>query len=500
MQIDNRVAFHSFMLGTNCILTIESVMKFNKEKAISNMHNIETTKSEGSRNGLSAQDKSVLGEAIDYIEDRVKILRDVEPCLIDMSSREATLSSYFGHTLDDKKELYNVAKGLGFNDFGLSNFFAFPSVSDGFVEYLIEQKESLDPFFTTIAVEPLVPGQPFPRGPAATQTLNFGIPNVILLVEMRPSTLVSVGSSKEKMLADLKEHVLEYRRLLPEHTDRQGRIYIRFGDPFDTYDEDPEYLVQIFKMLSSLDVTGILFEDVKGTRFPFETFALVRLMRHYLPKPFKLLAHPHLGNGTEDAAALECILAGGDGVWSGFTPQAAQGGHGSALMLLTNLMRARNPRVREMFNTEKFQDAAERMWRVHDHCEIPPNTAVVGERAYLYVDKYFEQTDEPRDLDPALIGRKSGYQVMPSWAPTYVIGKRLEELGYGDNISKNNTVLTNMRAAMNRRLNTGEQIRFDDPENLKALLDDVLASLGADEDSIRSEEQETTSALTQRYR
>ena len=133
------------------------------------------------------------------------------------------------------------------------------------------------------------------------------------------------------------------------------------ADPFDTYDEDPAYLLQLVKMLGQDDITGILFEDVKGTRFPFETFALTRLMRHYHPKPRKILAHPHLGNGTEDAATLECILAGGDGVWSGFTPQAAQGGHGSALMLLTNLMRARNPHVRRLFQTEKFQEVAERM-------------------------------------------------------------------------------------------------------------------------------------------
>lgn len=449
--------------------------------------------------GLDDVDRARLSEAVSHIEDRVKILRDAEPYVMDMSAREATLSSYFGHTLNDKKDLYELAKGLGFNDFGLANFFAFPSVADSFVEYLLETGQSLDPFFTTIAVEPLDAGAPFPMGPAANQTLHYGIPNVILLVETRPSTLTSVGSSNEQMLDDLRRHVLEYRRLLPPHGERQGRIYIRMGDPFDTYDEDPAYLLQIVKMLGEQDITGILFEDVKGTRFPFETYALVKMMRHYHPKPRRILAHPHLGNGTEDAATLECILAGGDGVWSGFTPQAAQGGHGSSLMLLTNLMRAGNPHVRRLFDTPKFQDVAERMWRIHDHTDIPPNTPVVGERAYLYVDKYFEQKDDPRDLDPALIGRKSGYQVMPSWAPTYVIGKRLEELGCGDNIVKNTTLLTKMRAAMNARLNAGEQLRFDDPQNLMALLDEVLADMSEDEKLVSLDDNQD-GALTQRYR
>ena len=449
---------------------------------------------------LTEQDREWASDMSRFIEDRVKVLRDVEPYMIDMSSREATLSSYFGHTFDDKKELHRLSCDLGFDNFGLPNFFAFPSVVDEFLDYLVDNGESLDPFFTTIAVEPLKDGVPFPMGPAAKKTVEFGIPNVILLVETCPSVVEAIGSSREKMIFDLRAHILEYQRLLPPPGDRKGRIYIRLGDPFDTFDQDVEYLTQIFKMLGTMNIAGVLFEDVKGTRFPFETYAMVKLMRRYLPKPHKILAHPHLGNGTEDAAVLECILAGGDGVWSGFTPQAAQGGHGSALMLLTNLMRARNPHVRRLFNTEKFQEVAERMWHIHDHTDIPPNTAVVGERAYLYVDKYFEQTDNPRDLDPGLIGRSPGYQVMPSWAPTYVIGKRLTELGYGNNIAGNAAVLNGMRAKMNALLMEGRQMRFDDPANMKMLLDLVLEEIGDPEPVLDTMDDDESAALTQRYR
>ena len=465
---------------------------------ISENHEKITTESHGF--ALTEQDREWASDMSRFIEDRVTVLRDVEPYMIDMSSREATLSSYFGHTLDDKKELHRLACDLGFDNFGLPNFFAFPSVVDEFLDYLVDNGESLDPFFTTIAVEPLKDGVPFPMGPAAKKTVEFGIPNVILLVETCPSVVEAIGSSREKMIFDLRAHILEYQRLLPPPGDRKGRIYIRLGDPFDTFDQDVEYLTQIFKMLGTMNIAGVLFEDVKGTRFPFETYAMVKLMRRYFPKPHKILAHPHLGNGTEDAAVLECILAGGDGVWSGFTPQAAQGGHGSALMLLTNLMRARNPHVRRLFNTEKFQEVAERMWHIHDHTDIPPNTAVVGERAYLYVDKYFEQTDNPRDLDPGLIGRSPGYQVMPSWAPTYVIGKRLTELGYGNNIAGNAAVLNGMRAKMNALLMEGRQMRFDDPANMKMLLDLVLEEIGDPDPVLDTMDDDESAALTQRYR
>lgn len=448
---------------------------------------------------LNAEDEALLHEAVEHIETRVAVLRDAVPYVIDMSGREATLSSYFGHSLQDKIELYELASDLGIKDFGLSNFFAFPSVTDHFIEYLLDKRLSLDPFFATIAVEPIIADRPFPMGPAARQTVHYGIPNVILLIEIRPSTIASMGQTEEQALAGIRSHIRHYRSLLPTETDRVGRIYVRIADPFDAYDEDPAALLRVIKLLGSEDISGILFEDVKGTRFPFETYALVKLIRHYNPRPRKILAHPHRANGTEDAAVLEAILAGGDGVWSAFTPQAAQGGHGSALMFLTNLMRARNPHVQQMFNTTKFQKVAERMWRIQDHLDVPPNTPVIGERAYLYVDKYFEQTNEPRDLDPALIGRKPGYQITPSWAPTYVIGKRLEELGHGSNITKNQPLLVKMRALINASLIEGEYIRFDQPEELEKLLQKALDAVG-DAPPEKANVPDSTAALTQRYR
>ena len=227
---------------------------------------------------LASDDRAVLDQTVSHIEDRVKILRDAEPYLIDMSAREASLSSYLGHMLSDKVELYRMTCDLGFHDIGLPDFFAFPSVADDLMDYLVAENLSLDPFFSTIAVEPLVEGVPFLMDPAASQTVHYGITNVILLVETRPSTLADIGTTNEKMLDDLRQHVRECRRILPAHRERRGRIYVRLAEPFDTYDDDPAYLLQIIKMLGQEDITGLLFEDVKGTRFPFETFALVQMM------------------------------------------------------------------------------------------------------------------------------------------------------------------------------------------------------------------------------
>ena len=420
---------------------------------------------------LDTEDLGALAEIRAGLDAKLSRLRDLVPCILDMSFREATLSSRYGHTLADKIELYELAREFGFTDFGLSNFYDFPSVTDQFLDYLLENDVPLEQFLVTIAVEPGDGSNAVARSPAVVRTEEAGIPNVILLVEIRPSTVELSGRDRQEMLHDIDRYIRHYRAQLPSETEQTGRIYIRMADIFDAFDDDPNYVVQVLKLLGASPITGILYEDVRGSRFTFESNALVRLMRRYVPQPRKILAHPHSGNGMEDAATIEAVVAGADGVWAGFTPQAAQGGHGSALMFLTNLMRAGNPHVQRLYQLEKLVGVARRMWQIHDRHDVEPNQPVVGERAYRYVDQYFEQSDLPCDLDPERIGATAGYEVMPAWAPTYVIGKRLEELGYEPGICKNRALLHRVRALINRAQMDGRHVRFDDPDELATVVE-----------------------------
>ena len=428
---------------------------------------------------LDEEDLAALAEIREGIDAKMSRLRELDPCILDMSFREAALSSRYGHTLADKIELYELAREFGFTDFGLSNFYDFPSVTDQFLDYLIENDIPLDRFLVTIAVEPDDGSNAVARSPAAVRTEEAGIPNVILLVEIRPCTVELSGRDREEMLRDIDRYIRHYRAQLPPETERQGRIYVRIADIFDAFDDDPAYVVRALKLLGASPIAGILYEDVRGSRFVFESNALVRLMRRYLPPPRKILAHPHSGNGMEDAATIEAVLEGADGVWAGFTPQAAQGGHGSALMFLTNLVRAGNPHVQRLYRLEKLVETARRMWQVLDRHDVEPNQPVVGERAYRYVDRYFEQSDLPCDLDPELIGAETGYEIMPAWAPTYVIGKRLEELGYDPEVCRNRTLLHRVRALINEAQMEGRHVRFDDPEELAPVVERAREEVGA---------------------
>ena len=420
---------------------------------------------------LDDEDLGALAQIRAGIDAKMSRLRELEPCMLDMSFREATLASRYGHTLADKIELYELAREFGFTDFGLSNFYDFPSVTDQFLDWLVENDVPLEQFLVTIAVEPADASNAVARSPTVVRTEEAGIPNVILLVEIRPCTIELGGRDGGEMLRDIDRYIRHYRGQLPPETERQGRIYIRIADIFDAFDDDPHYVVQVLKLLGASPITGILYEDVRGSRFTFESNALVRLMRRYVAPPRKILAHPHSGNGMEDAATIEAVLEGADGVWSGFTPQAAQGGHGCALMFLTNLVRAGNPRVQRLYQLKKLVEVARRMWQIHDRHDVEPNQPVVGERAYRYVDQYFEQSDLPCDLAPGLIGAAAGYEIMPAWAPTYVIGKRLEELGYPPEVCANRSRLHRIRALISRAQMDGRHVRFDDPDELAPVVE-----------------------------
>ena len=438
---------------------------------------------------LDEEDLGALAQIRAELDAKLSRLRNLVPCILDMSFREATLSSRYGHTLADKIELYELAREFGFTDFGLSNFYDFPSVTDQFLDYLLENDVPLDQFLVTIAVEPGDGSNAIARSPAVVRTEEAGIPNVILLVEIRPCTVELSGRDRPEMLHDIDRYIRHYRAQLPSETEQTGRIYIRMADIFDAFDDDPGYTTQVLKLLGASPITGILYEDVRGSRFTFESNALVRLMRRYVHAPRKILAHPHSGNGMEDAATIEAVVAGADGVWSGFTPQAAQGGHGSALMFLTNLVRAGNPHVQRLYQLEKLVEVARRMWQIHDRHDVEPNQPVVGERAYRYVDQYFEQSDLPCDLDPELIGAQAGYEIMPAWAPTYVIGKRLEELGYESEVCTNRALLRRIRALINEAQMDGRHVRFDNPDELAPVVEQARTEVAAHpEDDQRAED------------
>jgi isopropylmalate/homocitrate/citramalate synthase len=416
---------------------------------------------------LTDVDRNALSTAKLLIEDRFELLRNVVPSILDLSCRECALPASYGHTLEDKKALFKLVREFGFPDLMVSNFFDFPNTDVQFVRYLASEKVNMDGMFSFVSeVSDTEDGKPITPNNSMSIIFETGIPNVTFDLFLNPSYLVEIGRSPEQTLRDIERSILFMREKLPEKSASRGRIYVNIADFFNVLDEDEDFLLRALKLFEAMPIDGLLFEDTRGTHFHFQTFEIVKFLRRYVPSPRKILVHPHAGNGLEDATLIDAILGGADGTWAAFTPHAAQIGHGSSLMLITNLMRAGNLHLEDAYNLSKLMSTAERMWKIHTRDEIEPNQPVVGSRAYKYIDRGFEQGGRPCDLPPEVIGITPSWRMTPGWSPPYTIARRLEELGYSSSIVDDENLLKTIRCVMSDANMDGQHVKFEEPAEI----------------------------------
>ena len=423
---------------------------------------------------LCAADRDALDSAKNAIDAKLARLRDVVPSIVDLSCREGTLPAPYGHTLEDKRELLRLAKEFGFTDIAIAAYFDFENVDEVFARELKESGDSMDGYFCNLSLVPTEAGKPLVPSYAMERIERAGIPNLLFLAEILPSTLERRGRTPGDLFRDIEVNIAYLRdRMLPPPDERRGRIYFRFLDIFDAWDEDPEIVVRVLKALEALPIQAVIYEDVRGTHFPFQSAELVKLIRRYTPPPRLILVHPHSGNGLEDASTLEAVIAGADGVWAGLTPHAAQGAHGSSAMLLSNLARAGNPHIARRFRMTRLTPICDAMSRIHMGEPIHKDHPVIGERAYRYIDPLFMQTDRPCDLAPETIGQEVGWRVTPAWSNPYVLAKRLAQLGYAPDIAEDEELIRTMRAIMCEANIAGRRIEFDRPDEMAGLVEEA---------------------------
>lgn len=421
---------------------------------------------------ISGDDREAIAETKALIEERMARLRSIMPAVIDVSCRESVLPAPYGHTLDDKLNLLALARNFGIKDLSVVSFYGFHNVDIQFLQHLAAERVNMDGLFAFIVeAQGTQEGVPFEPNDGMRQLLDVGFPNVIFDLRVNPNTHAAAGRDPEDALRDIERSILFMREKLPPTSEVCGRLYVNISDFFNTYDDHPEFLVRVLRLLQTLPIGALLFEDTRGTHFHFQTYELVKLIRRYSPTSRKIFVHPHSGNGLEDAAMIDAILAGADGVWAAFTPHGGQIGHGASLMFLSNLLRAGNPHIKEVYDLERFTRTAEEIWKIQSGGEdIDKNYPVVGENAYRHIDRNFLQLDRPGDIKPATIGRSEGWRLTPGWSPPYTIGQRLKELGYPSAVYEDNAMLQTIREIMSDTNLEGRHARFEEADEIARLV------------------------------
>ena len=408
------------------------------------------------------------GRAIARANDKLDRLRTVEPFLIDLSLRENPVGARVGQTLSDKLALLPLLRAFGFQNILLGTLdYADPDeleVDDDFMAHL--QQFDHDALrggwaFTDIGRDD---GAGFQPSRSMQKLAAYQVPNTLLeiyLADMQDYTFAQLQAWLPQSIAWLTEHMSRFDGAPPQ-------ILINIVDGCDAFATNLEQTCQILEVIARSGVTGLSFEDDRGTYFPFQVGAYVEIARQYLPIQ-KILVHMHAGGGFENASLIEALLAGADGVWGGLPKRAAIIGHASLGELLANLVRADNPHARA-YQLAQLTSLAT-IWQTRDDQEpIPDDVPILGANAYRTPLAFFEQRPgRAQDLPASVIGATQRYRICPVVSDPPVIRGRLGEVMGRAPDGFDQGVMEQMRRLMRRSLREGHRIVWDEPQALVAL-------------------------------
>ncbi len=431
---------------------------------------------------LSATERRHCDRIQERTEAQLERLRTVNPVLLDLSIREPSVGTPLGHTVDNKLELLSLARRMGFRDILLATFDVSlpdePQVDDDFVQLLVDRGEELTGCFAFTTIAPAK--GPFTPNSSMLKTAKYGIPNTIVDVDISRESLPPDERSRRRFLAWLEAGIQWFQQNLRGDRGGKPRIYINYQDMTDAYTQDREWVMQLTRFLASQPIAAVTFEDGRGTLFPFQIGAATATLRHLLPRDKRVLVHLHTGNGMENAGLIEALLEGADGVWAGFTKEAATIGHASSAELLANLARINNPHVSGTYRLKELLPIAHRMTEINTRRPTPDDFPIIGANAYRMMLSAFEQkAGKPMDLPPERIGGSYGFRVTAVASDAPVIRGRLrQELGLSAR-HLSTDLLDTMRRLMRRDLRAGIRLDYDEPDQLRDLYERARALVEA---------------------
>lgn len=400
-------------------------------------------------------------------ESKLARLRAIDPVLLDVSLREPCFSSYLGHTLQNKIDLLPLVERFGIPDKVIATLDFqdpdHPQVENQFCEYLNGIGYDLTGCFALTAVgalstEGFVPDQSMLR------LVQYNIPNT-----MHEIYLMDPTSANHAEVLDRVACSVEWlRRNVKGDHGGAPRIYLNVVDLLDAFFADRPWCFQMLDLLAELGVDAVSFEDGRGSYFPFQVGAMVKAMKVLLKPEQKVLFHAHAGNGMENAAVLEALLEGADGYWAGMEKESSTIGHASLGELVANLVRAGNPKMGARYQVEDLLPICHAMHRINDETAPPATWPIQGANAYRQMLSGFDQlATRAMDLAPAAIGGRYTFRVSPDGSDAPVLQGRVREV---TGVEIDPDCATRMILLMRQDLFNGIRLRYDEPEQLRLLL------------------------------
>lgn len=392
-------------------------------------------------------------------------LQRIDPILLDVSLREPCFSAYLGHTLEQKLQILPLVERFGLRDKILATFDyqdpTHPQVEDQFLSYLNEHGYDLSGSFALSAVG-TIDNEVFKPDLSMEKLVEYGLPNTLHELYLLPA------QDTDQVLRRVRASVEWLRQNMRGDHSGPPRIFMNLVDLADAFFADREWAFTVLDELARLDVTGLSFEDARGTYFPFQIGAVVKAAKAVLLPHQQMVFHCHAGNGMENASAIEALLAGADGYWGGMEKESSTIGHASLAELIANLVRAGNPHMARRFRLDELLPVAHRMHEINHDRPTPRTWPIVGADAYREMLSGFNQiAGRPMDLAPELIGGRYAFRIAPDGSDIPVIQGRVREV-FG--VAIDDALANDMILLMREDLCQGIRIAYDEPANLEQLL------------------------------
>jgi isopropylmalate/homocitrate/citramalate synthase len=400
-------------------------------------------------------------------------LQRLDPLLFDVSLREPCFSAYLGHTLEQKLQILPLVDAFGLRDKIIATFDyqdpTHPQVEDQFLSYLNQHGYDLTGSFALSAVG-TIEREVFEPDLSMKKLIEHGLPNTLHEIYLLPK------QNPDEVLRRIRASVAWLRRNMRGDHGGPPRIFMNLVDLPDAFFADRDWAFAVLDELARLDVTGLSFEDARGTCFPFQIGAIVKAAKAVLRPDQQVVFHCHAGNGMENASAIEALLAGADGYWGGREKESSTIGHASIGELIANLVRAGNPHMAQRFRIDELLPVAHRMHEINHDCPTPRTWPIAGTDAYREMLSGFNQVaGRPMDLAPEAIGGRYTFRIAPDGSDIPVIQGRVREVF---DLAIDATVADKMILLMREDLYHGIRIAYDQPANLRQLLLRAQTRLG----------------------
>ena len=340
---------------------------------------------------MSNIDEEVLRVRADIMSARKQKqrLRELDFFILDNSIRESTVGQLRSHTIENKKEIFKQVKRCGMHSIIVATFSHMTRVDDEFCQWLKDEGEDFSKLFSFSEITEGVK-----NGTYDTETVpislrknkQYGLYNTVFEVDLVDPNVKWDTKFKTRDVCQLIEKWMNW---VYDNINKKARILLNFRDFPMCMSHQPKRLLEIVKFLAAMPLEkrmfALAFEDPLGEYMPEElgvwTASVRRVMDENGWSSGRLLIHIHERWDLKTASTLDCLSAGGDGVWASLCEEGAAMGHASSSVILTNLIRLGNKKVLETYNCKEFRKAAIRVTEVTTGKLPHPKQVVYGARA-----------------------------------------------------------------------------------------------------------------------